>query len=252
MRSPLKDKPLRNPGQSLDHKITDLGFDALMYMTVAILFVVLALTQWVQLLTQSKPTPMLYSAIALVAIIVAGLKIRSKLAEVKRYQLGRDGEKAVGQYLELLREKGAKVHHDLCADNFNIDHIVIANQGVFVIETKTWSKPESGRADLVFDGETIVKGNKPVEPNPVDQAKANARFVQEILEQSTGRRFAIQPIVTFPGWYVTCDHQLKSLKPWVLNPKQIPGFINQSASILSTEEVNLINYHLSRYIRTTG
>jgi hypothetical protein len=204
MRSPLKDKPLRNPGQSLDHKITDLGFDALMYLTVAIIFVVLALTQWVQLLTQSKPTPMLYSAIALVAIIVAGLNIRSKLAEVKRYKLGRDGEKAVGQYLDLLREKGAKVHHDLCTDDFNIDHIVIANQGVFVIE------------------------------------------------QSTGRRFAIQPIVTFPGWYVTCDHQLKSLKPWVLNPKQIPGFINQSASILSTEEVYLINYHLSRYIRTTG
>lgn len=251
MRSPLKDKPLRNPGQSLDHKITDLGFDAIGYMTVAMIFVLVAFLEWVKFLTESKPTPMLHSALALIVVIVAGMKIRSKLAEVKRYRLGRDGEKAVGQYLELLREKGAKVHHDICADNFNVDHIVISNQGVFVIETKTWSKPDKGRADLFFDGETIVKWNKPVEPNPIDQVVANARFVQELLEQSTGRRFDIQPIVTFPGWFVTYDHDLKPLKPWVLNPKQIPGFIGQSTSVLSTEEMNLINFNLSRYIRTS-
>jgi hypothetical protein len=38
---------------------------------------------------------------------------------------GREGEKAVGQYLERLRARGYQVLHDIPGENFNIDHVLI-------------------------------------------------------------------------------------------------------------------------------
>ena len=250
MRSPLTDKPLRNPGQSLDQKITDLAFNAIAYYLVAIICLFFAAFEWWKSLFNIPPQPMLVSGIALTVIIVAGIKIRSILKEIKPYKLGRDGEKAVGQYLELLREKGAKIHHDICAENFNVDHLVISTKGVFVVETKTWSKPDKGETKLECDGKTIFKFGQAVEPNPITQVVANASFIRGLIKQSTGRVFDIQPIVTFPGWYVESTSP-SYLAPWVLNPKQIPGFIDNAKPRLSEEDVHLIAYHLSRYIRTT-
>lgn len=38
---------------------------------------------------------------------------------------------------------------------------------------------------------------------------------------------------------------------WVLNPKALPLFLKHITPCLSTEEVNLFSYHLSRYIRAS-
>ena len=51
------------------------------------------------------------------------------------------------------------VFHDIPADNFNIDHVVIAREGVFAVETKGFTKPKqgAGRADatVFFDGSSL-------------------------------------------------------------------------------------------------
>jgi hypothetical protein len=52
---------------------------------------------------------------------------------------GIEGEKAVGQFLERLREQRYQVFHDLVGDGFNVDHVLIGPAGVFTIETKTSS-----------------------------------------------------------------------------------------------------------------
>lgn len=43
---------------------------------------------------------------------------------------GPNGERAVGQYLELLREQGVKVFHDIPSDNFNLDHVLVSRSRV--------------------------------------------------------------------------------------------------------------------------
>ena len=45
-----------------------------------------------------------------------------------------------------------KIHHDIIGDGFNIDHILISTKGVYLIETKTYSKPLKGKTEIEFDG----------------------------------------------------------------------------------------------------
>ena len=51
--------------------------------------------------------------------------------------------------------RGAYVFHDVPADNFNIDHVVVSGQGIFAVETKGFTKPKRGGgnadATVVFD-----------------------------------------------------------------------------------------------------
>ncbi len=153
MKSPIKDKPLKNPGESLDNKIIDLVFDeVLKYYTMSILLVVMAMMEWIRWYSKTPPSPWLYSFMALIAVLFTTVKIIRANKRLKILKQGRDGEKAVGQYLELLRENGAKVFHDIPAKGFNLDHVVICKSGVYVIETKTFSKPDKGEAKIIFNG----------------------------------------------------------------------------------------------------
>jgi hypothetical protein len=54
-------------------------------------------------------------------------------------RIGYDGELATAQELNQLMRHGYYVFHDLQAENFNIDHIVIGPAGVFAVETKSRS-----------------------------------------------------------------------------------------------------------------
>jgi len=250
MRSPLKDKPLRNPGQSLDEQITDLAFDALFFLMIAIMFCMLAAMEWIQYLNQSPPSPILFTMMALVALAVALFKVQPIFKKIKNRKLGRDGEKAVGQFLETLRANNAKIFHDIYTDNFNIDHVVISEKGIFVVETKAWSKPNSGKPLIQFDGQTLKKNGLVVEPSPTLQAIACSKYLSELLLESTGKDFSVQPIVTFPGWFVEQTAPFTKNQPWVLNPKGLPKFISKAESKLSIEDASLAAYHLSRHIRT--
>jgi hypothetical protein len=59
---------------------------------------------------------------------------------------GRDGEREVAEYLDNLTRRGNYVFHDIPANGFNIDHIVVSTHGIFTLETKAYSKPEHGDA----------------------------------------------------------------------------------------------------------
>ena len=170
---------------------------------------------------------------------------------VENLKQGRDGERAVGQYLERLREDGAQVFHDIPAKGFNVDHVVISPHGIYVIETKTLSKPVQGKPTAwVRDGKLVVGGRVP-ERDPIEQARAVADWTQTLLRDSTGRTFPVRPVVVLPGWFVERVDTNATNGVWVLNPKALPAFIANEPSALRTEDVKLAAYHLSRYVRTT-
>ncbi len=58
---------------------------------------------------------------------------------------GYDAEVAVGQELDQLMRQGAATFHDLPAEQFNIDHVVVVSEGVFAIESKGFTKLNQGR-----------------------------------------------------------------------------------------------------------
>ena len=153
MKSPIKDKPLKNPGESLDKQIIDILNDEIdIYLLIPLFLMAMAMMEWIHWYTKSPPSPWLYSFVALIAVLYSTVKIIRAMKRIKTLKQGRDGEKAVGQYLELLRENGAKVFHDIPAKGFNLDHVVICKSGVYVIETKTFSKPDKGEAKIIFNG----------------------------------------------------------------------------------------------------
>ncbi|MEL7329051.1 MAG: nuclease-related domain-containing protein, partial [Cyanobacteria bacterium J06559_1] len=97
--------------------------------------------------------------------------------KIKTLKMARDGEKAVGQYLERLRADGYQVFHDVVGKNFNIDHVIIGENGIFTIETKTYRKPTKGRANIHFDGESITANGYKLDRNPVVQSLAQAGWL---------------------------------------------------------------------------
>jgi len=250
MKSPLKDRPLRNPGESLDKKIQDFLLDEIfVYWILATLFVCIGIMEWYKSIFSMPPMPWTMTIIATFTVGLAIHKFRTGKEQVRRLRQGRDGEKAVGQYLERLRESGAKTFHDVPGKSFNLDHVVIAKSGIYVVETKTYSKPDKGDAVVVFDGEEILI-NGFVTKEPVVQVKAAANWLKQLLKDSTGHTFQIKPVVVFPGWFIEPTAEAKKSDVWVLNPIALPSFVEKSKDQLSSENLNMVAFHLSRYIRT--
>ena len=190
------------------------------------------------------------SVVAVAALVFAAYRIYNALPRLHALKLGRDGEKAVGQFLESLRERGYRVFHDVVGGNFNLDHVLIGPAGVFTVETKTHSKP-GGDARVTFDGETIrIAGFEP-DRDPVVQAKAQASWLRELLSESTGRRFEVKSVIVYPGWFVN-EGDAKRNAVWVLEPKRLPTFLEREPRRLSQEDIHLASYHLSRFVRTAA
>ncbi len=246
-RSPLKADPLHNPGQSLEEEIQRLYDDfSAGAATIALfltLYTILEWLRWTQELVIHPLLPTIGAAIAWIYVVFRLMWLRKRTRALKQ---GRDGEKAVGQYLERFRESGAAVFHDIPAKGFNVDHVVIAPQGVFVIETKTISKPTQGKAEIVVSDGRIMANGREMERNPIDQAIAISQWLRTELETSTGKRYPVQPVIVFPGWFVQRVKQGAAKGAWVLNPKALPAFIGSEAERITPEDLKLASYHLSR------
>jgi hypothetical protein len=187
---------------------------------------------------------------ATLAILFCVYKFRKIFKEVKSIKLGRDGERVVGQYLENLRESGHRVFHDLIGDSFNLDHVVISTKGIYVIETKTYSKPLKGVPRITFDGEKLIIAELGEKSSPIVQVNSATSWLKNIIQESTGKSFPIKPVVLFPGWYVESTEKGKKSNTWVLNPKVLPTYLNNQPEILTKEDMMLVAFHVSRYIRT--
>lgn len=252
-RSPLKDKPLHYPGQSLDAEIDRvLSDEVITWIMMVVLVVLYTLLEWLRWAASGRFHPIIFSIAACFVVLIAVWKIRHATKKMKALRLGRDGERAVGQYLEALRETGCRVFHDLTADNFNVDHVIVSPHGIFTVETKTFSKPVGKPATVrVQNGAIVINGNR-LSRDLLAQGAAQAKWVKAVLRESTGKDYPVKPVIVFPGWYVEPVSREERLDAWVLNPKALPVFIENEPVALEPHDVMLAAYHLSRYIRTAG
>ncbi len=250
-KSPLKDSPLRTPGQSLDEEIQEIldgeVFSYLFYPIVMILFVIFNWLLWYKLV--QLPNPILTTILVIGVSIYSLFKILKIKKRIKALKLGRDGERAVGQTLDALREKGYRIFHDLIGGEFNLDHVIVSEHGVFSIETKTYSKPEKGECKIIYCEKGIsINGYKP-EKKILIQVMAQKNWLEKQVLKLTGIKLTVKPVVVFPGWYV--ENRQKGNEIWVLEPKALPTYINNSPKVLSKDNVRLISNYISRYIRGT-
>ncbi|MGO9445704.1 MAG: nuclease-related domain-containing protein [Thiobacillaceae bacterium] len=249
-KSPIKDKPLRLPGQSLEEECRKVFDDKLETpLLLAVFFVVFAFMEWWRYFWKQPPHPIVFTIIAVVMIGYAAWRVWKTRPYVRALKQGIEGEKAVGQFLERLREDGYQVFHDVIGTGFNVDHVLIGPGGVFTVETKTWSKPARGEARIKFNGEQLIIAGREPERDPLVQARAQAGWLKGLLMESTGRKFDVFPVVVFPGWFI--EHSEGSLGTiWALEPKALRAFLGNAPQLLEPDEVKLASFHLSRFIRS--
>ena len=223
-KSPLKAPPLRHAGQSLDEQIDRLVNDeAASYALVAVLTVMLAVLEWFRWATGIPPAPKTLTVVAVGLVAYCAwrlVRIRRTLGHLK---LGRDGERTVGEHLEELRTLENRVLHDLVGDGFNVDHVLIAPQGIFAIETKTRSKPLRGEVRIRVNADGISVDGGPHDGEVLRQAAAQRSWLRDLLKERTGRDWPIRSVVLFPGWFVGRSPWSVQDDLWVLEPKALPG-----------------------------
>jgi hypothetical protein len=231
-RSPLTKNLLRTPGYTLQEKLDNLRLDTAFEIAKLVVLPGVALSiLYVMALVKGKMEPVgLLVALLAIVYAIAAYQIRSLLArsqQMDQLRLGLDAELAAGQELDRLMRRGAIVFHDVPGEEgkFNIDHVVVAPQGLFAIETKGYRKPVRGAgrddARVVYDGQRLQFPDWQ-STDPITQARRQASWLGEWLSKLMAQPIAVTPVLTLPGWYV----ELKGLGDvLVLNDTQIEGHL---------------------------
>lgn len=209
-RSPLTKDLLRTPGHTVrlefEESRVDLAFDVLLLMLVPA-FAVAAL--YATQLATGRIAPALVLVVVLVGMVLFCIRhvrlLLKKSTELDRLRLGMDAELAAGQELDQLMRQGAVVFHDLQAEKFNIDHVVVAPQGVFAVETKGYRKPNEiegkASATVVYDGQTLKFPDWSA-IKELEQAQRQAQWLAGWLSSATGEKTEVLPVLALPGWFV--------------------------------------------------
>lgn len=250
-RSPLKQKALRSPGDSLHEERERIVMDRVLVWIMASVFLgLLAGMEWWRLLTQSPPQPVILTVLAAAVIAFTALRIHRVLPEIRALNLGLEGERAVGQLLESERQPEWRVFHDVPGKGFNVDHVLVAPQGIFAIETKTFSKPAKGKASVSYDGATVrVNGHVP-HRDPIAQVAASRDWLRDLLLDMTGKRYQVRGVVLFPGWFVETPSGLRP-DVWVLNEKAFLKYVENERNCIEPEDVALAASRIALHVTAT-
>ena len=255
-RSPLVTALLRSAGQTLRDKMEQMRLDAGMDL---MLLMVIPTFPLVYFQIHSAVTGRLTSLWMLVAVTVPALavvawqvrKLVKSSAEMDKLRLGFDAEVAVGQELDHLMRDGAYVFHDVPAERFNIDHVVVARAGVFAVETKGYTKPN--RAGGVEDATVVYNGSTLTLPDrsgawAVDQARRQAQWLSKWLTSATGAPVLVTPVLAMPGWYVERKGAGDVL---VFSGKELRGHLlkARAATPLQEDQFKRVVHQLDRQCR---
>ncbi len=226
-RAPVSEKLLRPAGESLRRELEKLDEqlnDNLIWTFFGPGFVT-------AFLVVSKPMPKPVSRVSIIAIaLLIGAawfafqvwKMIGLIQRRRNYRLGFAGERAVAEELNQLMLDGCRIFHDVPMEPYgNEDHVIVAPSGVYAVETKARRKRKAppGKRDheLIFDGERLIFPEV-TDSKPIQQAQRRADQLRIFLSKAIGETVAVQPILTFPGWYVSTRSKSKMK---VLNPKNI-------------------------------
>lgn len=142
----------------------------------------------------------------------------------KRAQNAKDGllaERVTGMQLNRLVADGCLVLHDLPAENFNIDHIVIGPRAVYAVETKSFRRPrgqgEAAVHRVTFDGKALRFADF-VHTDAVEQAARQAKWLKRTLQESLSMDIPVVPALALPGWFIDKTDAGKTSEVFVFTP----------------------------------
>ena len=149
-----------------------------------------------------------------------------------------------------MRPLEYEVFHDIQIEKagrkMNIDHVLIGRNGVYLIETKAWRKPEKGSPEIEYKNGVLYKSGIKVNDKPIREAFGLAKEANRLFYEITGRSYYVKPILVFAGWYhrVNMTHDSPIL---FLNEKRISSFLPRHSpkNIPSEEDLDLLKAKLA-------
>jgi hypothetical protein len=257
-RSPLTVNLLRTPGHTLREQIEDLRGDILwdLAMMMAIPPTVVTFLFMQATFGRASSTRVIVILSVCVAAFIAVMVWRLLRASRKldRSKAGYDAELSVGQELQQLMRQGAAVFHDIPGGEFNIDHVVVSERGVYTVETKGYTKPQ--RAQGTADARVVVEGASLVFPTwrsskPLEQAQRQAEWLDRELSRLSGVVVRSQPVLALPGWFV--EDKGSSSAVWVVSGRALRSLLKRRGPrTLSADEVERIAYQVEQRCRTVA
>lgn len=252
----------RIPAYGLQEQIHDLQLDLIGCMMMGLLIVCLPFAaSSIQAHITAGKFPWLFALTGLIGVIYFGIKTWKLFSKLIKLRLGHTAEIATANELIGLQALGYQVFHDVQADGFNIDHLVVGKNGVFAIETKGRHKrnkdllqtngnsPSSGKKGYqVFYKDGRLNFPSWTETKPIEQAERQALLLRERVSQwltkATGTPVTSTPVLVFPGWFVTS--QSKPPFP-IVNHKQLVGTIpTLRTQALTQQQVDSIIYQVAQ------
>lgn len=210
-QSPLRGKKLGHlPGQQLleriDHHDTGImGAVMIMYFALPIMFMLWAGKEldWTRLRWGFEEIILLAGGISVFAY-----GLYDYIRHYRARQDAQDGltaERVTGMQLNRLSSRGCLVMHDLPADGFNIDHVVIAPRAVYAVEAKSFRKPRNfTKGDyyrVAYDGQ-MLKFPDFGDKEALAQAARQAKWLKRLLRESLSWDVEVIPALALPGWHI--------------------------------------------------
>lgn len=231
----------RLPAQSGSERLSEVQFDGMSELAIFMMLIGIIIGMWYAFLIGSFWAIVLMTIICLVGCARCLKKTWRIIREVRQRRQGIDGERNVADCLARLDSTKYHVFHDIIGNasgsDFNIDHVVVSEKGVFCLETKTTSVPDGTK--VYFNGRGIRIGDKPPIDFPLTQVDRNAKWLGGKLDSMTGRQFKIRKAVLYPARFVEMTNDFKG-DIWVLNPSAFVTLLEKERSVMPIEEVNLI------------
>jgi hypothetical protein len=254
-RSPLTQMLLRGPGETLRNELNDTNDDLWSNMVMLPVFpLIIYATHVSQSYFLGEKESVLRTIVTIFVVVgTIGYFLFTILKLLKRatkLRLGYEGEVAIAQELNQLMRDGAYVFHDVPAEGFNIDHVIVWSKGVFAVETKGRMKPKRDRgtedANVVFDGLRLQFPGWS-ETAPLEQATRQARWLEKWLTSAVGEKVTVKPVLALPGWYVERKGRSDVV---IISGKNASGtFSKLFHSALSEEMIKRIAHQLEQRCR---
>ncbi|HXF83356.1 MAG TPA: nuclease-related domain-containing protein [bacterium] len=239
-------RPPRVAERSLEAQLEDLLGEISFYTLLIVMLLGFVFAEWVRKMWPAPPNPALLGALTAPIVAYGVFCLQRSLRLLRRLRQEQRGARVVAETLEALRMRGAVVLHDIPAPGFTVDHLVLCPQGVYAVQAAAYPPRRGG--EIRFQNGFLHAGSRRLTDDPVQQAKAQARWVQAMLAEGTGRTYAVRPVLLFPGWSVQPMPEQPQREVWVLNPKALPVLLEREPERLTEDDLSLAAYHLLRYI----
>ncbi|MEM8843788.1 MAG: NERD domain-containing protein [Pseudomonadota bacterium] len=217
-----------------------------------ILFVIMLMTllaleiyRWY---TQSPPLLGLFVGLFLVALTYTAYRISEYKDHFHFLRLGRKGEPDVSRLLaDYSNDRGYTLYKDISFGKAKVDYILVSGAGIFLITIVNWHAPVNNEAIIDYDDEEMLLNGYRPDANLLSVLKQITSKLEDKFSNEIKLPALIKPLIIFPGWFVKSPKE--STKVVVMNPRDLMGYLEGNAELLSDNEITLLNYKLSKLIR---